>query len=472
MVFEVIKDLSKGLYFFQGKRQTVDSQHYFPVYEPRIGEVVAKCPIADSATLQQIVEQASEAQPGWASLSAQERSKVLFKAADIIRENLEAIAVWEVKTNGKSIKEARCDIASSADTFTFYAGVLPAAFKGDYFDLPTNGENDRFAYTKREPFVWLDVLVHGITPSKRLLGKLPLLWLQETVLSTNQAHLHQLGEGETGTDLCLNEIVRKVSFTGSVATGCKVQQACAQRGIKPVTLELGGKSAFVVFEDADISNAVSAAILANFLSQGEVCTNATRVFVQEKIVDEFTKKLLIELDKIKVGDPLKEETNIGATINEQQLNKVIGLVERAKSQGANVLRGGKKIQPEGVENGFYFEPAVINKLSDDWEIVKEEIFGAVLLILPFESELEVIQRANKTSFGLASGIYTKSLNRAHRVAAKLECGTIYINTYNDTEVHVPFGGFKILDMDAKTASSAFMPFHKSRPFTLTFRKRI
>jgi len=250
------------------------------------------------------------------------------------------------------------------------------------------------------------------------------------------------GESATGEALCLNDHISKVSFTGSVGTGKLVQQACAKRSVKPVTLELGGKSPLIIFEDAEISNAISASILANFFNQGEVCTNATRVFVHKSIVEKFTHELLEVLKKLKVGDPLHEDVKVGATINEPHLKKVLGMVERAQSQGAKILRGGKRVHPEGVEKGFYFDPAVISNLNDEMEIVKDEIFGACLLLLPFEDEAEVIKRANNTSYGLAAGLYTKDVGRAHRVAAKLQAGTVFINTYNDCDVNVPFGGFK------------------------------
>jgi len=212
--------------------------------------------------------------------------------------------------------------------------------------------------------------------------------------------------------------------------------------ILKVTLELGGKSPLIIFEDADIENAISASILANFFNQGEVCTNATRVFVHNSIVDKYTNALIEVLQKLKVGDPLHEDTKVGATINEPHLKKVMGYVERATSQGAKLLRGGQRAHPEGVENGFYFDPAVLTNLNDDMEIVREEIFGACLLVLPFENEAEVIKRANNTKYGLAAGLYTKDVGRAHRVAAKLDAGTVFINTYNDCDVNVPFGGYK------------------------------
>uniref|UniRef100_A0AC34Q610 Aldehyde dehydrogenase domain-containing protein n=1 Tax=Panagrolaimus sp. JU765 TaxID=591449 RepID=A0AC34Q610_9BILA len=464
MSFQIPANISGGLYFFDGKRQNVSVEKTFQVFEPHSGEVVAHCPIATEDIVDKVVKSAAKAQPGWGNIVPIERGKILNKVADLIRENLEAIAQWEVRTNGKPITEARIDIASSADTFQFFAGIAPAVMKGDYFDLPGDA-HDRFAYTRREPLgvvgaigawnypfqtcVWKvapalaagNAVVYKPSPfapgSPVLLGEI----LIAAGLPINVYNVIQ-GEAETGTFLCEHELIRKVSFTGSVATGQKVQQSCARKNVKPVTLELGGKSPFIIFEDCEVKNAVAGAILANFLNQGQVCTNGTRVFVQRSILDEFTRILLQETEKLVVGDPFKDETNVGASINEIQLNKVLGMVEKAKSQGAKVLRGGQRLHPTGVENGFYFDPAIIADVVDDMDIIQNEIFGAVLCVLPFDTEDEVIYRANNTAYGLAAGLYTKCLRQAHRVAAQLQAGTIYINSYNDTEVYVPFGGYK------------------------------
>jgi acyl-CoA reductase-like NAD-dependent aldehyde dehydrogenase len=272
MTFEVVKDLTHGLYFFNGKRQTVESSHTFSVYEPRSGEVVAQCPSADANTVDKIVDLAAEAQPQWGKLTPIERGKVLNRVADLIREHLEELSVWEVKTNGKPITEARIDIEASADMFQFYAGIAPAVLKGDYFDLPSENQN-RFAYTRREPFgvvgcigawnypfllcVWKvapalaggNAIVFKPSPfapaSPVLLGEI----LKAAGLPDNVYNVIQ-GEGATGEALCQNEKIHKVSFTGSVGTGKLVQQNCAKRSVKPVTLELGGKSPLIIFEDA------------------------------------------------------------------------------------------------------------------------------------------------------------------------------------------------------------------------------
>ncbi|KAK0416071.1 hypothetical protein QR680_012281 [Steinernema hermaphroditum] len=464
--FEVVKDLGDGLHFVEGKRCTIEAEKTFPVFEPRSGKIVAQCPISDAAEVDRVVNIAAKAQPEWGNTHVFERAKVLREVAKLIRENLDALARWEVLCNGKPIYEARVDLESSAETFDFYAGAASTVLStGLQYELP-GGPQQRFAYSRREPYgvvgaigawnypfqtaVWKvapalaagNAVVYKPSPfaplSPVVIGEL----LTAAGLPSGVFNVIQ-GEAETGQALCKHEKVKKVSFTGSVATGKAIQRACAENNIKPVTLELGGKSPLIIFEDSDIGSAVSAAMLANFLNQGQVCTNATRVFVQKSIVPQFTEALLKEADaKLKVGDPLKEETRVGASINEQHLKKVLGFVESAKQEGATVLRGGKRVHPEGVEEGFYFEPAIISDLSDSMKIVRDEIFGAVLLILPFENEDEVVKRANDTGYGLATGVFSRNLARGHRIASKLQAGTVFINTYNDTDVHVPFGGFK------------------------------
>jgi aldehyde dehydrogenase family 9 protein A1 len=255
------------------------------------------------------------------------------------------------------------------------------------------------------------------------------------------------GERETGEALCLHPDVNKVSFTGSVPTGQAIMKMCAARNIKPVTLELGGKSALIVFDDADVDNAVVGAMLANYLTQGEVCTNATRVFVHKSVLSEFTEKLLAEVKKLatKVGDPLLDETRMGATICEDHMNKVLGFIESARQEGATVLFGGERIKPAGsdeVKDGWYLSPCVITDTNDNMRVVREEIFGAVCLIIPFDTEEEAIQRVNNTNFGLAAGLFSRNMRRAYEVAARLNAGTVFVNTYNDVDVAVPFGGVK------------------------------
>ncbi|KAM9687439.1 4-trimethylaminobutyraldehyde dehydrogenase isoform 2-T2 [Trichechus inunguis] len=251
------------------------------------------------------------------------------------------------------------------------------------------------------------------------------------------------GGAATGQFLCQHPDVAKVSFTGSVPTGTKIMEMAA-KGIKPVTLELGGKSPLIIFSDCVMENAVKGALMANFLTQGEVCCNGTRVFVQKEILDKFTEEVVKQTQKIKIGDPLLEDTRMGPLINRPHLERVLGFVKLAEEQGAKVLCGGDLYEPEDpkLKGGYYMRPCVLTNCRDDMTCVKEEIFGPVMSILSFDTEAEVLQRANDTTFGLAAGVFTRDIQRAHRVVAELQAGMCFINNYNVSPVELPFGGYK------------------------------
>jgi betaine-aldehyde dehydrogenase len=245
------------------------------------------------------------------------------------------------------------------------------------------------------------------------------------------------GLGEVGNALVTDPRVDKVSLTGSVPTGRKVYAAAAA-GIKHVTMELGGKSPLIIFEDADIENAVSGAILGNFYSSGQVCSNGTRVFVHKTIKEKFLTRLSERLANAVIGDPMDPGTSFGPMVSERQMNIVLDYVAKGQAEGARLVTGGQRLDREG----FYLQPTVFADVTDDMVIAREEIFGPVMAVLDFEDEDDVMARANDTEFGLAAGVFTRDLARAHRVAARFEAGTCYINTYNDAPVEAPFGGAK------------------------------
>jgi betaine-aldehyde dehydrogenase len=230
-------------------------------------------------------------------------------------------------------------------------------------------------------------------------------------------------------------------LTGEVATG-KAVMADAAPTLKHVTLELGGKSPLIVFADADLDDAVSGALLANFYSAGEVCSNGTRVFVERNAKDRFVEKLVARVRKMVVGDPLDPQTQVGALISKEHMEKVLGYIEKGRAEGAKLLTGGGRPKDKALSKGFFVEPTVFDGCRDDMAIVREEIFGPVMTVLAFDDEDEVVARANATEYGLAAGLFTRDLTRGHRVIAKLEAGTCWINHYNVTPIELPFGGVK------------------------------
>jgi len=251
------------------------------------------------------------------------------------------------------------------------------------------------------------------------------------------------GEGQTGAFLTSHPDLDKVSFTGSVPTGTRIMEAAA-KGIKNITLELGGKSPLIIFNDADLKNAVKGALMANFLTQGEVCSNGTRIFVQRGIYQEFLADFVKQAKKMKIGNPQEEDVTVGATISEDHAKKVLGYVESAREEGATIACGGERvIVPGECEGGWYLSPCVLTDCHDDMKAVREEIFGSVASVLVFDTEEEAVARANDTIFGLGGGVFTKDLGRAHRVVDKLQAGTTWINTFNLAPAELPFGGYKM-----------------------------
>ncbi|XP_060073866.1 4-trimethylaminobutyraldehyde dehydrogenase-like [Ylistrum balloti] len=233
-----------------------------------------------------------------------------------------------------------------------------------------------------------------------------------------------------------------MTFTGSVPTGSKIMEACAKQ-IHHVTLELGGKSPCIIFEDSDLDSAVTGAMLANFLNQGQVCSNGTRVFVQESVMKPFLEKLVERTKAMKIGDPNDEDTTVGATISPEQAHKTLQYIDIGKTEGARVLYGGERVTPSpSLAGGHYIQPCILTGCQDNMRVVREEVFGSVMSVLSFSSDEEVITRANDSEFGLAGGIFTNNLQRAHRVASSLEAGSLYINNYNVYPAGVPFGGYK------------------------------
>lgn len=419
------------------------------------GEKIAQVHAATPAIVEHAIAAAKRAQPEWAAMSGTERGRILRRAADILRERNHDLSVLETYDTGKPYQETSvADATSGADALEYFGGMA-ATLTGEHIQL---GEN--WVYTRREPLgvcvgigAWnyptqiacwkgAPALACGnamiFKPSETTpLSALKVAEiLQEAGLPAGLYNVVQ-GMGEVGSALVTDPRVDKVSLTGSVPTGRKVYAAAAE-GIKHVTMELGGKSPLIVFEDADIENAIGGAILGNFYSSGQVCSNGTRVFVHRDIKEKFLSRLAERLDRAVIGDPMDPDTSFGPMVSERQMQIALDYVEKGKAEGARLAYGGVRID----RDGFYMQPTVFADVTDDMVIAREEIFGPVMAVLDFEDEEEVIARANDTEFGLAAGVFTNDLTRAHRVAARFEAGTCYINTYNDAPVEAPFGGSK------------------------------
>ncbi|OOY18801.1 betaine-aldehyde dehydrogenase [Thioclava sp. DLFJ5-1] len=445
----------KASHFVNGDwMEDTDGDELIVTY-PGTGEVIAKLHAATPAVIDAAISGAVKAQKDWAALRPVERGRILTRAVAIIRERAEELAQLETLDTGKPIQETReADWPSGAEALEYFAGLAPT-LTGE--TMPLGGD---FAYTIREPLGVCAGIGAWNYPSQIA------CWKSAPALSTGNAMVFKPSEmtplgalklaeifieagmpagifnvvqgfGPVGAALSTDPRIAKVSLTGSVPTGTKVYQA-ASAGMKHVTMELGGKSPMIVFDDADIESAIGAAMLGNFYSSGQICSNGTRVFVQKGIKEKFLARLKERTETIVAGDPLDEETQFGPLISKAQFDKVMSYVESAKSEGARLVCGGSA----GNEGPLFVQPTVFADVTDDMTIAREEIFGPVMSVLDFDTEEEAIARANDTQFGLAAGVFTGDLARGHRVVSQLQAGTTWINAYNLTPVEMPFGAVK------------------------------
>ena len=427
-----------------------------PVIYPATGEVIASVHAATPAVVDRALAAAARAQGDWARLRPVERGRILRRAADIMRDRNHALSVIETHDTGKPLSETLvADATSAADALEYFGG-LAGTLTGE--TIPVGGGD--MVYTLREALgvcvgigAWnyptqiacwkgAPALVCGNAMVFKPSETTPLSALKvaeilhEAGLPAGLYNVVQ-GMGEVGHALVTDPRVAKVSLTGSVPTGRRVYAAAAA-GMKHVTMELGGKSPLVIFDDADLDSAVSGAIMANFYSTGQVCSNGTRVFVQRRMKDAFLARLTERLTAAVIGDPMDPATTFGPMVSERQLQIVLGYIAKGVAEGARLVAGGHRLN----RPGFWIEPTVFADVTDDMTIAREEIFGPVMSVLDFDTEAEALRRANATEFGLSAGVFTRDIARAHRMVAGFEAGSCFINCYNLTPVEGPFGGSK------------------------------
>ncbi|MEQ9328747.1 MAG: betaine-aldehyde dehydrogenase [Rhodospirillales bacterium] len=438
---------------------------------PATGEVIARLHMATPAIVESAVAAATEGQKAWAAMPARERGAVLARTAALLRERNRELSELETLDTGKPIQETLvADAASGAECLDFFAG-LTDKMNGEYIDF-----GGPFGYTRREPLgiclgigAWnypiqiacwksAPALACGnamiFKPSETTpLSALALADIYREAGLPDGAFNVVQGDGRTGAALLARPEIAKVSLTGSVATGKRVMSAAAG-SLKQVTLELGGKSPLIVFDDADLDNAVGGAMLGNFYSTGQICSNGTRVFVQRGALDAFLEKLATRTARMTIGDPRDEATQIGPLVSARQKAQVLDYIGKGKAEGARLVAGGSEVGVPGLEAGQFVAPTIFADVTDAMTIAREEIFGPVMCVLAFDDEAEVLERANATSFGLAAGVFTRDLARGHRMAARLEAGTCWINAYNLTPAGLPFGGIKHSGFGRENAAAA------------------
>ena len=446
--------------YIDGQSIQATSGESFTSMNPANGEPIAQLGQASQADLELAIESAKRGFAVWSAMTAIERSRILLNAVKILRERNNDIAMLEVMDTGKPLQEAvEVDVASGAGVIEYFAGLVPA-MQGDQQPL---GES-QFFYTRREPLgicagigAWnypIQIAMWKSAPALAAGNAMIFKPSEETPLTAlklakifTEAGLPDgvfnvvQGDYRVGQMLTAHPDIAKVSFTGETGTG-KAVMADSAKTLKSVTMELGGKSPMVVFDDAKLDDAVSAAMVANFYTQGEVCTNGTRVFVHESLYDEFISQLKVRTEKLIIGDPMDIETQVGALISKAHLAKVLEAIEQAKQSGATLLTGGYQVTDKGLENGNFVVPTVFVNCEDDMPHVQQEIFGPVMSVLKFTDEDEVIRRANDTKYGLAAGIFTQNLSRAHRVIHQMQAGICWVNTWGDSPAEMPVGGYK------------------------------
>jgi betaine-aldehyde dehydrogenase len=454
-----MKAQPKASHYINGRFVEDEQGRPIEVIHPATGEVIAMLHAATPNVVELALEAARSAQQQWARMRPADRGRILRRAADILRDRNDEIARIETLDTGKAIQETLvADPASAAEALEFFGGVV-AGHHGDYVDLGSS-----FAYTRREPLgvcvgigAWnypiqgagwksAPALAMGNAMVFKPSENTPLSALALAEVYTEAGLPDGLfnvvqGYGEVGGALASHPAVAKVSLTGSVATGRKVLSLTGSL-MKHATMELGGKSPLIVFDDADLENAVGGAMLANFYSTGQVCSNGTRVFVQDGIYNRFLDRLTERTKKIVIGDPLDPETQMGPLISKAQHEKVLSYIEIGKQEGAHLHHGGGVPRLQGLEGGFFVEPTIFTEVEDDMRIAREEIFGPVMSVFSFAGEEEAVDRANDTEFGLSAGVFTRDLPRAHRVIADLKAGSCWINHYNLAPAEIPFGGYK------------------------------
>jgi betaine-aldehyde dehydrogenase len=446
--------------WIDGRPVSALSGRTFEVRNPADGSLLAKVAEGGPADIDAAVDAAVKAASGpWSKMHARERGKILLKIAGLIRENSDSLALLECRNAGKPLGDAKDEMGLAADTFEYYGGAANKHF-GE--TIPVAGAG--LDYTLREPVGVCGLIVPWNFPLVIAAWKLgPALACGNTVVLkpspetpltalalAKLAAEAGLPEGVLnvvpgpgpgcGSALVAHPLVRKISFTGSTATGTGIMKAAAD-GIKRVSLELGGKSPNIVFDDCDIDLCIEKSVWSVFYNAGQDCCARSRILVHRKIHDRFVEKLVARTRKFVVGHPEKKGTQIGPIISQRQYDKIAGYIAAGKAEGAQLLCGGTR--PKGVPpKGHYLTPAVFAGTDDNMSIVREEIFGPVLAVIPFKDEAEAIRLANDSAYGLSASLWTRDVGRVLRVTRAVQSGVISVNTSSSVHLEAPFGGYK------------------------------
>jgi len=445
-------------HLIDGRATPPNSGNYLPGYDPRTGKVTFEVAAGDATDVDRAVRSADAAGPAWVETSPQVRSRILLDGARVISAHREELAELERAETGKPMRASLAAADGCADYLRFYGGILPA-FRGQMIDLGTG----RHAYTRHEPYgVIVDILPWN-SPLLQLGRSLPpavavgntvvakpseftsmgslayvRLLIEEAGLPAGVCNVVTGLGPDVGEAMVNHPLTRKVVFTGSVRTGRRIAALAADR-VVPTTLELGGKSANLVFADADLGQAAVVGVGAFTRNSGQVCSAGTRCLVERSVHDELVERMAAHVATLRVGP--EPDANLGPIITLQQLGRVREHQRAAVEDGALAVVGGSDASPAG--EGWFVQPTIYTGVTPDMRIAREEVFGPVLAVIPFDTEEEAIAIANASEFGLAAGVWTRDLSRAHRVAARLQAGQVFINDWNYDGVEIAFGGYKM-----------------------------